>query len=60
MSITPPNGVTPNIPALDYVKMIKQRDYNPRPPRSDAQSGREMMDMNEKTPKKQMLRSSLE
>ena len=48
-----PKGETPNIPALDYMKMIKQRDYNPRPPRSDAHSGREMIDMNEKTPKRQ-------
>ena len=43
-----PKGETPNIPALDYMKMIKQRDYNPRPPRTDAQSGREMRNMNRK------------
>lgn len=28
--------------------MRKERDYNPRPPRTDAQSGREMRNMNRK------------
>ncbi len=54
-----PKGETPNIlrlpavPTLDYMKRLLQRDYNPRPPRSDAQSGHEVIDMNEKTQKRQ-------
>lgn len=31
--------------------MRKERDYNPRPPRTDAQSGREMRKMNKKNKK---------
>jgi|9_EtaG_2_1085328.scaffolds.fasta_scaffold07400_4 hypothetical protein len=37
------------IPALEYVRMLKERDYIPRPLRKDAQSGREVNDMNMKT-----------
>tara|TARA_A100001201_G_scaffold143481_3_gene145324 strand:+ start:1876 stop:2382 length:507 start_codon:yes stop_codon:yes gene_type:complete len=52
-----PKGDTSNNPALEYVRMVmrrlKERDYNPRPPRTDAQSGQDMIDMNEKTPRKQ-------
>ena len=52
-----PKGDTSNNAALEYVRMVigrlKQRDYNPRPPRTDAQSGQDMIDMNEKTPRKQ-------